>query len=127
ARTTGKTGIFAQVASRRGNFSVFKSVAMGNFPATVAALCLAILLLAGCHNSSPAITVQVQPSSSVSIDEGQSLTFTATVANDTQNKGVSWSLAQNTSSTCSGSGCGTLSNTTNSSVKYTAPTGLSAG
>ncbi len=72
--------------------------------------------------------MQVQPSSSISIDEGQSVNFTATVANDTLNKGVSWSLNQSSGSGgCSGSGCGTLSNVTNASVTYVAPTGLSAG
>lgn len=94
---------------------------------TLAALCLAILVAAGCHSSAPAITIQIQPNASISIDEGQSLNFMATVANDTLNKGVSWSLAQTSTTVCSGTGCGTLKNATNSSVTYVAPTGLTAG
>lgn len=94
--------------------------------ALVAACC--VILLGGCHNTGTAVSVQVQPTSSVSLDEGQSINFTATVANDTLNKGVSWSVNQSTTTGgCSGSGCGTLSNVTNASVTYTAPTGLSAG
>jgi Putative Ig domain len=92
----------------------------------LAAVCLSILLLGGCRSSAPAITVQIQPTSSISIDEGQPLSFTATVANDTLNQGVSWSLLQTSSTTCSGTGCGILKNATNSSVTYVAPTGISA-
>ena len=93
----------------------------------LAAACFSILLLVGCHSSAPAITVQIMPNSSISIDEGQSVSFAATVANDTLNQGVSWSLLQTSSTTCSGTGCGTLKNATNSSVTYVAPSGLSAG
>ena len=50
--------------------------------------------------------------------------FTASVANDIHNQGVTWSLTQ--SSACSGSGCGTLMNVTNSSVTYVAPSNLTA-
>jgi hypothetical protein len=44
--------------------------------------------------------------------------FTASVQNDLQNKGVSWSVS---GPGCSGAACGTLSNVTNTSVTYTAP------
>lgn len=44
--------------------------------------------------------------------------FTATLQNDTQNKGVTWSLS---GTGCSGATCGTLSNVTTTSVTYTAP------
>ncbi|MFY9729644.1 MAG: Ig domain-containing protein [Candidatus Acidiferrales bacterium] len=57
------------------------------------------------------------------VDTGQSLTFMATLANDTSNMGVMW---QFTGTGCSGAGCGTLTNMTSSSVQYTAPTGISA-
>lgn len=127
ARTTDSTSTQAQRARRLGELAIFGKTASTKFPALLGTLCLAILVIAGCKNSSPGITVQVQPSASISIDEGQSISFTATVANDTQNQGVSWSLAQTSSTTCSGSGCGTLSKMTNSSVTYTAPTGLAAG
>jgi hypothetical protein len=81
-------------------------------------------LLSGCHNSSAGITVQVLPSGTVTMDEGQTYKFTATVANDIHNQGVTWSLTQSTA--CSGSGCGTLTSVTNSSVTYVAPTNLTA-
>lgn len=94
---------------------------------TLGAMCAAIFL-AGCHSSGTAVTVQILPTSSVSLDEGQSINFTATVANDTLNKGVTWSVTQtSTSGGCSGSGCGALSNVTNSSATYTAPKSLAAG
>jgi len=49
----------------------------------------------------------------------QSVTLTATVANDFSNQGVTWSVS---GSSCSGNACGTLSAATSTSVKYTAPT-----
>jgi hypothetical protein len=49
----------------------------------------------------------------------QSVTLTATVANDTSGKGVTWTVS---GPSCSGSACGTLSAATTTSVKYTAPT-----
>jgi hypothetical protein len=97
------------------------------FRASLAALLSifgAVLLLSGCHSNSAGITVQILPNGSISIDEGQSYKFTATVANDIHNQGVTWSLTQ--SSSCSGSGCGTLTAVTNSSVTYVAPSNLTA-
>jgi hypothetical protein len=87
-------------------------------------VCIAIAFLAGCKGgSSTKITVQIIPGTTQMIDTGQSLTFMATLANDTSNKGVMW---QFTGSSCSGAGCGTLTMATASSVLYTAPTGISA-
>lgn len=124
ARTTKSHSSATQIVNARNGFI---SAAMRNsfFMALVAA-CFAIVL-AGCHSSGAAISVQVQPSSTISLDEGQSINFTATVANDTLNRGVSWSLNQATTTACSGSGCGALSHVTNSSVTYTAPTNLASG
>jgi hypothetical protein len=87
-------------------------------------VCGGIFLLSGCHSGSAGITVQILSNSTVSLDSGQSYNFTATVANDIHNQGVTWSLTQTTS--CSGSGCGTLSKVTNSSVTYTAPSNITA-
>ena len=90
----------------------------------LAFLCLAIAFAAGCGGSSNSkITVQIIPGTTQMVDTGQSLTFMATLANDTSNKGVMW---QFTGTGCSGAGCGTLTNMTSSSVQYTAPTGISA-
>ena len=67
-----------------------------------------------------AISVSVTPASS-SLLLTQTQPFTATVANDSQNKGVSWTLS---GSGCSANACGTLSATTSASgvaITYTAP------
>jgi hypothetical protein len=65
----------------------------------------------------PPITVSVNPATT-SVQVSTSAGFTATVQNDTQNKGVSWSLS---GAGCSGAGCGTLSGTTTTGVTYNAP------
>ncbi len=87
-------------------------------------ICLALVVEAGCHKGSiTAVTVTINPNSTQFIDSGHSLNFTATLAGDTTNKGVKWSLTLN-GNVCSsgtGAGCGTLSNVTNTSVTYTAP------
>ena len=114
---------------------------MKRFP-YVAALFLASLgaiLSASCGGGSgTTINVEIQPigaSSSectgstaltCSLDVGGTINFTALVGGDTSGKGVTWKL---TGTTCAGTpatGCGTLSNMTNSSVTYTAPTGISS-
>src|SRR5258708_7397528 len=66
----------------------------------------------------PSISVSVAPAS-ITVQPGQTQSFTATVANDTQNKGVSWSL-----SNCGPGACGLLSAASSASgaaVTYTAP------
>ena len=68
----------------------------------------------------PSITVSVSPSTA-SVQTGKTQTFTANVSNDSQNKGVTWSLS---GTGCSGNACGTLSATTSASgtaITYTAP------
>ena len=69
----------------------------------------------------PAITVSVSPNaSSVQSPSGTQL-FTATVTNDSQNKGVTWTL---TGAGCTGVACGTLSSSSSASgiaITYTAP------
>jgi len=70
----------------------------------------------------PPISVSVTPPSA-SVQATQSAPFTATVQNDTQNRGVTWSLS---GTGCSGATCGTLSNITASSVTYTAPASVPA-
>lgn len=87
--------------------------------------CAGILALCGCGGgSSGTITIEiVGPAAGNSVDVGstQALVFTALVGDDTKNAGVTWKF---TGTTCSGSGCGTLSNITSQSVTYTAPTAL---
>jgi hypothetical protein len=90
------------------------------WPATLALICFGLFLLVGCKGGGPSITVQIAPAASATVDEGQRFNFTATLANDVTNKGVTWSLTQ-TGTGCSGAGCGTLLNAAPFSVTYVAP------
>ncbi|HEY0702471.1 MAG TPA: Ig domain-containing protein [Candidatus Acidoferrales bacterium] len=87
------------------------------------ALCAILLLVAlsGCGGGSNMITLQVSPSGTISMDEGQTQVFVATLGLDTANKGVTWTL---TGTGCAGTGCGMISSTTASQITYTSPTGL---
>ncbi|HEV2206486.1 MAG TPA: hypothetical protein VGR36_08100, partial [Candidatus Acidoferrales bacterium] len=67
-----------------------------------------------------AISVAVSPSTAA-VDTGATQKFTATVSNDSANKGVTWALS---GSGCSGSTCGTLTNATSTSVAYAAPSSV---
>jgi len=70
--------------------------------------------------STPAIVVAVSPTSQ-SVPVSQTHAFSATVQNDSQNKGVTWTLA---GTGCSGTACGKLSATSSASgasITYTAP------
>lgn len=51
------------------------------------------------------------------------MAFTASVSNDTNDQGVSWSVA---GSGCSGNACGSLNNTSKDSATYTAPASVSS-
>lgn len=98
------------------------------FAAAIGAACLG-LIFGGCHGGNPnQVTIEIVPvttptSTGTAIDVGatQPLTFTAELANDLKNQGVSWKI---TGSTCSGNGCGTLSNATPFTVAYNAPPSL---
>lgn len=69
-------------------------------------------IMGGCSSSTPPISVSLSPSSQQAIDQGQTVGITATVANDSSSKGVSWILT----------GPGSLSSPTGASVTYTSPT-----
>lgn len=102
--------------------------AQAAFLVPLASLFGALTFLAGCSGSGgPSITVQITPAKA-SVDQGQTLSFTANLANDLRNQGVTWSLSGTSCAGVTGagnSGCGNLSSVTTSSVTYTAPTGLS--
>jgi len=85
----------------------------------------AIFLYCACGGNQPAsvISVSLSPSAQTTIDQGQSLNFTATVTNDTSGSGVTWSMS---GTTCSGTACGTFSNKTATAATYNAPTTVSA-
>jgi hypothetical protein len=65
----------------------------------------------------PPISVSISPSS-VSLQISQTQLFTATVQNDTQNMGVTWTLS---GGNCANNACGFLSVTALNQVTYTAP------
>src|SRR5262249_50748622 len=74
--------------------------------------------------STPAAVSVTLSLPSVSIQVGATQAFTATVANDASNKGVSWTL---TGAGCSGSTCGPVTPAVTASgvaVMYTAPTAV---
>jgi hypothetical protein len=75
---------------------------------------------------SPAISVNVSPSTA-SVQVGGTQMFSAILQNDSQNKGVSWTLS---GASCTGSACGTVSPTSSVSgapVTYTAPPAAPSG
>ncbi len=78
---------------------------------------LGIATLTGCggKTSQPSAITITGPASDT-IDPGNSASFTATVTGGPLNAGVSWSLTG-----CTVSSCGALSNSTSTSVTYTAP------
>jgi putative Ig domain-containing protein len=101
------------------------------FAAAILLVCMGAVLIAGCGGGGAISTISIEiipPAFGTSVDVGspQVLTFHADVGGDSSNKGVSWTLT-GSSSNCSGSGCGTLANQTQTSVDYTAPTALPSG
>ena len=73
--------------------------------------------------AAPAITVSISPSTQTTIDQAQTLNFTATLTNDSSNAGVTWSVA---GTACSGTACGTFTNSTTSAATYNAPAAVSS-
>jgi hypothetical protein len=76
--------------------------------------------------ATPAIAVTVSPTAAT-VRTNSTQGFIATVTNDSQSKGVTWSLA---GAACSGSTCGTLSaasTASGASVTYTAPAIVPSG
>ncbi len=71
-------------------------------------------VMVGCSSSPPPpiISVSLSPSSSQTIDQGQTVAITATVMNDTSSKGISWTLT----------GPGSISGSTGPFVMYNSPT-----
>ena len=92
-----------------------------------------VFLLGGCGGgstspstvspASPSVSVTISPSSQQTVDAGQTVNFTATVANDSNNQGVSWTVS---GSSCSGGACGTLANTSTAAATYGAPASVAS-
>jgi hypothetical protein len=82
-------------------------------PCWIALVAAMLIIAGGCSSSSsPPISVSLSPASSQGIDQSQTVAITATVTNDTSEKGVSWTLT----------GPGSLSGSTGLAVIYTSPT-----
>ena len=91
---------------------------MRTFNSVVALLSVSLAAgLAGCGGSGPT-TITIQGPASSNVDPGNTATFTATVANDSNSAGVTWTL---TGTGCTGAACGVLSGSTTTTVTYTAP------
>jgi len=102
------------MTGRTGRMKTGSILMKGLFLALVAAG-----ILAGCGGSGPSgLVIVITPGTNQSVDQNQSVAFTAFVANDTSNSGVTWSL---TGTHCASAACGTLTNNTSSSVTYNAP------
>ena len=85
-----------------------------------------LLFLCGCgggKSATPIVAVALSPSAQTTMDQGQTLNLTATVTNDSGAKGVTWSVS---GTTCTGTACGTLTNSTTSAVTYNAPASVSS-
>ena len=90
---------------------------------TAAAILFLAAIASGCGGSSTQIAVILNPSASQAIDQGQTVDFTVFVAlnNATTTTGVKWTLGPLTGTSCTGSACGALMNSTATSVTYAAP------
>jgi len=103
---------------------IMSAIPLSGYPAAPKAAAWPLELAGATPLGSPEPMPQAQISVAVTpptfgLTLSQSVTLTATVANDSSNSGVTWSVS---GSSCSGSACGTLSGATAATVKYTAPT-----
>jgi chitodextrinase len=103
---------------------IMSAIPLSGYPAAPKADAWPLELASAVPLGSPEPMPQAQISVAVTpptfgLTLSQSVTLTATVANDSSNLGVIWSVS---GSNCSGSACGTLSAATATTVKYTAPT-----
>jgi len=105
-------------------------MAGGNAEVKKLGLVLSLLvLMCGCGGSgggqqppASSISVSISPASQTQIDQGQTVSFSAAVANDSGSRGVTWSAS---GPGCLGNTCGTFTNVTTATATYTAPTSVS--
>jgi hypothetical protein len=82
-----------------------------------------VALTCGCSRPpSSVIIVTVNPVIPPNIDQGQTLQFTAGLADDATHAGVAWTA---TGPGCAGASCGTFTNVTSTSALYNAPAKVS--
>ena len=119
----------------RNNSRGYAHCGRSGFCLLLVAFASAIFLLGACGGGSTStpITIEVNPSSAQTLDEGEAQNFVATLGPDTTTQAANWTL---TGTGCAGAGCGCL--TTSSSnmclqtingvaaVTYTAPASISA-
>jgi hypothetical protein len=112
--------------SRAADRSIFRKLSSKIQGVALAALMIAVAgtpLLSGCGGGA-AITLAISPSTTQTLDQGQVVVYYAQLGNDNSNAGVTWQPLTGTG--CAGTGCGTLTNTSATSVTYTAPSGLTS-
>ena len=100
---------------------------------TAGVVAVVVLFLTNCGGGSSApvtsnppglqVSVAISPGTQQSIDQGETEKFTASVTNDSNSQGVSWSVS---GSGCSGSACGTFTNTSATSATYNAPASVAS-
>lgn len=98
-----------------------RSASLLSIFAAVSLIIVLELILVPSITAQTRITVTIAPKSASVLSPGGTQQFTATVTNDTRNRGVRWTLR---GTGCSGSTCGTLSATSSASgtpITYTAP------
>ena len=103
----------------------------GNRKVKKLALLLSIIgLTCGCGGGGgggnpppPVISVSLSPAGSTTIDQGQTINFTASVANDSSSKGVTWSAS---GTGCTGDACGTFTSPAATTGTYNAPSAVSS-
>jgi Putative Ig domain len=69
-----------------------------------------IFVLSSCGSSSAPVSVKLSPSAAQAIDQGQQVSFTASVANDSTSAGVTWA--------CSGAACTALTGVSTTSATF---------
>lgn len=83
---------------------------------------VALVAFTGGCATSPPISVSLTPFAAQKVQQGQTISISATVMNDSSNKGVTWSLSGGAG--CSGTACGSLTGQTTTGVAYNAPTAI---
>ena len=106
--STGTSVTYTAPASLTANLSVTITVASKADATKSAGVTITI-------TPAPVVSITISPATAQTVMAAGTLSFSATVANDSANKGLTWSLS------CSKSSCGSLSSTTASSTTYTAP------
>jgi hypothetical protein len=103
--------------NKLGKFSMARHIKISAF---IGILVLSSFLYTGCSGTPADFhSVTLTPNTSQTIGQGQTLTITAVVANDSSSAGVTWGLSPAT-------GAGTLSLITKTSATYNAPASVSA-